>query len=137
MNISSFHDLEKLGWRRRPNQDKKSYLRPNNRVVNKRRDLSTEEQRMFGDILFPGKRKFVSEPPSPVPSALSSPAPSSPAPSSPPSPSSGPLSPPTPSSSTQGRAGEFLTDRETQQEMEINDVQVRMKDMAKFNYCSA
>ena len=43
-----------LGWSLRSEGGKKgrSYLRPDKRVVSKRRQLSESEDREFGDILF-------------------------------------------------------------------------------------
>ena len=125
MRIDSFNDLEKLGWQRRPNNNgRNSYLRPNKRVVNKRRDLTTNEQRMFGDILFPGHRgQFVSEPPRTMTQSSLAPS-STPSPALSSQPSPVPYSPPTTSTNTQGRTGDQQSDREIRHELELNEVEV-------------
>ena len=50
--INSFIDLEQLGWRRRTNVSRKSYIRPNNRVVKQRRDLTQDEDRQYELLIF-------------------------------------------------------------------------------------
>ena len=128
MRIDSFNDLEKLGWRRRPNNKRNSYVRPDKRVVNSRRDLSNEEDRIFGNILFPGRRGHIENEPQRTMTRQPSCSRSSscPAPSSPPPASS--HSSPTPSTSTHcnthQRAGNEQLDRNIQHEVEINENEV-------------
>ena len=65
MVVSSWEDLVQLGWSVRGEGGRRgrSYLRPDNRVVNKRRQLSHSEDKEFGDILFAtsAKKRQLSE----------------------------------------------------------------------------
>ena len=50
MPITCLEDLIKLGWVKNGNN---GYLRPDKRVVSRKRQLSMSERHDFGDILFP------------------------------------------------------------------------------------
>ena len=51
-SVTCFGDLLKLGWSK---NGEKSYLRPNNKKVCRRGDLTVNERNEFGNILFPVK----------------------------------------------------------------------------------
>ena len=80
MGNKSIHDLLQEGWQRRPGA-KMSYISPLGKIINRKRDLAPGDQ-IYGDELFPGKRKVsrvsVSSPTpesstrSPSPTALTS-----------------------------------------------------------------
>ena len=75
MEKKSINDLLQEGWQRRPGA-KLSYISPLGKIINKKRDLAPSDQ-MYGDELFPGKRKVsrVSQP-SPTPAySIRSPTP--------------------------------------------------------------
>ena len=50
MPITCLEDLLKLGWSKNGNN---GYLRPDKRLVSRKRQLSMSERNDFGDILFP------------------------------------------------------------------------------------
>ena len=63
MNITCFDDLIKLGWRKELNQNNRVYyVRPDQRKVHQRRNLTNQEKDEIGGILFPGKKR----PPTPA-----------------------------------------------------------------------
>ena len=55
MGNKSIHDLLQEGWQRQPGA-KLSYISPLGKIINRKRDLAPGDQ-IYGDELFPGKRK--------------------------------------------------------------------------------